>query len=380
MDSLLTLTSGTDVLLGNDQSFAIAFHIGSAPVRWYAIMSLAGYITAICVYMLSIWKRYKISVDVGFYYIFIAIPMILLGARLWSGIIGDLQWSDFFKFQTGGLAIQGGVIFGVLSALIYFPIILHFPKYHKRVVENGHVYIQRPSMWLYADAIVPTILLGQAIGRWGNFFNGELFGKPISPEDLSWLKAIMPGVYNHMQAMPGSQIPLGNGTYAPVGTYFEPLFLYESFLNIISFTVIYGLLAEIKKIRAGVITGLYFISYGVVRYGMESQRNHEFAFTGTYILNGILLGVGLIIVIYCQFYAYKLRKYYLWVLFKSYIHYLYKDHKFKAKVRLMKKNNERNAVINDYIKQNEPNLKNFGYAHNINYIRHDSDLTYFAGR
>ena len=384
MDSLINLSS--DTLFGNDAAFSTAFYIGNNPVQWYAIISITGYIVAICVYLLSIWKRYKISVDVGFYYIFVAIPMILLGARLWSAMIGDLDWDQFFS-RTGGLAIQGGVIFGILGALIYFPIILHFPKFHKRVAEDGHVYIQRPSMWIYADAIVPTILLGQAIGRWGNFMNGELFGQPVSPEDLAWLKAIMPGVYNHMFNVQGTQIFIGIGNqyanaagYALPGTFFQPLFLYESFLNIVAFLIIYVLLAEIKQIKAGVITGLYFVSYGMIRFGTESLRNDSFTFKGTYILNGILLAAGVVIVIYCQFFAIKLRKYYIWNYIKAHFNLIYKQHMFKSKIKSMKKNGVKVSQIADYERNNKPNKQNWGYAQPVSFIREHSDLTYFAGR
>lgn len=295
-------------LFPNTSTFPIAFEIAGLEVRWYAILSILGYLVAICIFMFSIWKRYKVNVDVGFYYIFVAIPSILLGARAWSFIIGDAKGS-FFAIgpNAGGLAVEGGVIFGVIAALIYFPIILHFPKYHSRVVIDGKVYIQKPSLWIYADAIVPTILIGQAIGRWGNFFNGEIYGQPVSEESLSWLKLLMPGVFNHM--------------HDSSGIYYQPLFLYESFMNIIAFIIIYGLLPQIKKVRIGVITGLYCVSYGIIRLIMEPLRSSQFEFMGTYITTAILLFVGINIVIYCQFIAYKLRDYKWYLFFKSYMQY-----------------------------------------------------------
>lgn len=295
-------------LFPDTSRFPIAFEIAGLEVRWYAILSILGYLVAICIFMFSIWKRYKVNVDVGFYYIFVAIPSILLGARAWSFIIGDAQGS-FFAIgpNAGGLAVEGGVIFGVIAALIYFPIILHFPKYHSRVVIDGKVYIQKPSLWIYADAIVPTILIGQAIGRWGNFFNGEIYGQPVSEESLSWLKLLMPGVFNHMDDVNG--------------IYHQPLFLYESFMNIIAFTIIYGLLPQIKKVRIGVISGLYCVSYGIIRLIMEPLRSSQFEFMGTYITTAILLFVGINIVIYCQFIAYKLRDYKWYLFFKSYMQY-----------------------------------------------------------
>lgn len=316
MDFSLYAGNGT---LSSAASISTAFTIADLPIQWYAILSIAGYLIAICIFLLSIWKRYKVSVDVGFYYIFIAIPMILLGARTWSFVIGDAT-GNFFS-RNGGMAVEGGVIFGVITALIYFPIILHFPKYHSRVVIDGKVYIQKPSMWIYADAIVPTILIGQAIGRWGNFFNGEIYGSEVSPESLAWLKNLMPGVYNHMY----NEV---NG----IKHFYQPLFLYESFMNVIAFAIIYGLLAEIKKIRIGVITGLYCVSYGIIRFIMEPMRNQTFEFFGTYVTTGFLLGIGIIIVIYCQFIAYRFRDYKWYLLFKKTL--LFKLHKSDEKVSL----------------------------------------------
>lgn len=303
-------------LFPENSNFPIAFEVAGLEIRWYAILSIAGYLVAICVFLLTIWKRYKVNVDVGFYYIFIAIPVILLGARTWSFVIGDAE-GNFFS-TNGGLAVEGGVIFGVIAALIYFPIILHFPKYHSRVVIDGNVYIQKPSIWIYADAIVPTILLGQAIGRWGNFFNGEIYGAAVSPDSLVWLKNLMPGVYDHM--------------CDSNGIYYQPLFLYESFMNIIAFIIIYGLLAEIKQIRIGVITGLYCVSYGIIRFIMEPMRNQAFEFYGTYVTTGFLLGIGVLIVIYCQFIGYKYRNYKWYLLFKETL--LYRLHKTNDKVCL----------------------------------------------
>ncbi len=324
-----------------DSNFQTAFTIAGLDVKWYAILSIAGYLIAICIFLLTIWKRYKVNVDVGFYYIFIAIPFILLGARTWSYVIGDAH-GNFFS-RNGGLAVEGGVIFGVIAALIYFPIILHFPKFHSRVIVDGKVYIQRPSMWIYADAIVPTILIGQAIGRWGNFFNGEIYGCEVSAESLTWLKNLMPGVYDHMCAIDSNGIQ----------HFYQPLFLYESFMNIITFTVIYGLIAEIKKIRIGMISGLYCVSYGIIRFIMEPMRNQKFEFVGTYITTAFLLILGILIIVYCQFIAYKFRDYKWYLLFKNWI--LYKMHKSNEKTSL-----------NDFAKPE--------------YIRENSDKIFYAYR
>lgn len=268
------------------EQFRIAFTIAGLPIYWYAIFTIIGYFSAICIFLIVTHKRYKVPFEVAFYYIFFAIPMIILGARTWSYIIGDsTDIAQFFNIRTGGLAVQGGVLFGVITALIYFPLMLRKPKYHVRVYEDGEVYIKQPSMWIYADAIIPTILIGQAIGRWGNFFNGEIYGAAVSASDLYWLKVMMPGVFDHMVLR---------------GVYYQPLFLYESFLNIVTFILIYGLLAEIREFRVGTIASLYFIDYGIIRFITESLRDPGFRYLGTYILNGLFMGGGIILFICCQ--------------------------------------------------------------------------------
>ena len=76
-------------LFGKNSPFSIAFKIGNLPIYWYAIISIIGYFVAICIFLIVVSKRYKLSIDVPFYYIFIALPMIILGARFWSCAIGD---------------------------------------------------------------------------------------------------------------------------------------------------------------------------------------------------------------------------------------------------------------------------------------------------
>ncbi|MDE6289478.1 MAG: prolipoprotein diacylglyceryl transferase, partial [Ureaplasma sp.] len=322
-----------NTLFPKENKFSIAFTIGeNFHIYWYAILTLFGYIVAIGIYHAVLKWRYKINVEVGFYFVFAAIPCIFLGARIWSCIIENTPISKFFSIREGGLAVQGGVLGGLIAAFVYFPIILRFPKFHKRVVEGGNVYIQRPSMWLYADVIIPVILIGQAIGRWGNFMNGEIFGDiisdgqvinefnyggtiisyadPNSPNSLWWLKSLMPGVYNHMISQ------VSNSSVGLVaGALYQPLFLYESFFNIMLFIIIYVFLPFFKEIKAGVISGSYFLGYGIIRMITESMRNVSFQKPETFVMNGILLGAGLIIIIYTQFINNWLRNYKVWKIF-----------------------------------------------------------------
>ncbi len=335
-------------LIASNDPFRIAFNLFGLNVYWYGIFSALGYFIAILIFLFVTSKRYKLSYEIPFYYIFFAIPMILLGARLWSVIIGDASINQFFNFREGGLAIQGGVIFGVITALIYFPLILRLPKYHLRVVQDGNVYIRRPSILIFADAIIPTILIGQAIGRWGNFFNGEIFGQAVNASQLEWLKNLMPSVFNHMTPAVGLTV---NG-FSHLQKYFQPLFLYESFLNIVTFTIIYGAFAEIRWFKAGTIASLYFVDYAIIRFVMEPLRNSSFTFAGTYVINSLFLLGGLLAFIYYQFISIRLRKYKLWKFVQDKFNFIFN-----------KKQNISNPKISD-----------------LKYIRKDSEIIYFVNR
>lgn len=356
--------------------FGIAFSIGGLDIRWYAILSILGYLTAIVIFLVATKWRYNASVDPAFYYIFIGMPAILFGARFWSCLMGNSRWEEFFDIRTGGMAVQGGVVFGVIAALIYFPLILRLPKYHKRVVENGKVYIKKPSMWVYADAIIPTILLGQAIGRWGNFFNGGLFGHEITnPSDLYWLKSLFPSVYVHMQSMVNNP---GIGLH--FGSYYQPLFLYSSFAGILSFVILYLTLPLFKDVKIGSISGLYFVFYGISRFALESQRFSVFRFTGTFILNGILLAIGLSIFIYTQFIASRLRQYRMmkWIL------YLIKNQNQRVKPAVQK-NNLKNQQAESTKALNWSSKMKINFEINVDvlktkFLRSQADMYYYAGR
>ncbi|MCV3734320.1 prolipoprotein diacylglyceryl transferase [Ureaplasma miroungigenitalium] len=274
----------------------VAFSIGkNFDVYGYGLTFMAGFVLAILIYSLRLKFHYKVPFDPGFYYVFIAVPVILLGARVWSFAIGDAKigTTGFFDFRSGGLAVQGGVIGGVIVALIWFPLILRKPKYHVRDVNaDGEVYVRQVSVWVYADAIIPTILIGQALGRWGNFINGEIYGSETTPEALKWLQNSMPAVFE------GMKHPIGDGS---LFTIYHPLFLYESFFNVVFFTIIYFGLSYIKQLRIGVVACSYFVVYGIIRFITETARASQYRFAGTYVINSLLLVAGILGILYAQF-------------------------------------------------------------------------------
>ena len=365
MVSLFNSSGPATSLFPANDPFRIAFNLFGWEVPWYAIFILAGFFICIVLVCYRAKTFYKIKYDCLYYFAIILIPVALFGARFWSACIGDLQWENFFS-RSGGLAIQGGVVAVVIVALIYFPLIFRNPKYHVRVEAGDKVYIEKPSLWIILDVITPTILLGQAIGRWGNFFNGEIFGSlittdPNAPNSLSWLQHLMPGVYEHMICQVDA-----NGLIK--GALYQPLFLYEQMINVPMFFIIYFILPNIKKIKIGVIGSSYFVVYGITRFAMESLRNSAFTFTSTYVLNGLLLAVGIVLIIIAQFVAPKFRDrriiYKIWI---AYIRIWY----LKLLMALnTKKGNE--------IKNIDPNLEKYGFDKKPSFIRNREDMLYYG--
>ena len=167
-----------------------------------------------------------------------AVPAGLIGARLyhvatdWRNYQG--RWFDVVKVWEGGLGIPGGMALGVIVGLY--------------VAHRRHM---RLSVAL--DAVTPALPLAQAIGRWGNWFNQELFG---GPTDLPWGLEIDPA---HRPA-----------EYADVET-FHPVFLYESLWNL----ALCGVLIWVDRrglLRPGRLFGLYVLGYFVARLGLELMR------------------------------------------------------------------------------------------------------------
>ncbi|MFM7427999.1 MAG: prolipoprotein diacylglyceryl transferase, partial [Elainella sp.] len=118
-------------------------------------------------------------------------------------------------------------------------------------------YLKKISFWLLADLVAPSAILGQAIGRWGNFFNSEAFGRPT---DLPWKLFIPP-----------AQRPSGYEQFA----YFHPTFLYESLWNLGVFALLIGLFfwgLRQGKLKTGTLFLVYIIAYSLGRVWIEGLR------------------------------------------------------------------------------------------------------------
>ena len=241
----------------------VAFTIGKTDIYWYGIIMCLSIIVAILVAtMLCKVKKYDTDMPVNI--ALVVVPAGILSARLFSVLFEKgLDFSDFFNFRTGGMSIIGAVIGGALALGIY-------------------LLIKKPrDLFIYFDVLVVVLILAQAIGRWGNFFNGELYGQVIDSESMF---ACFP--------------------YAVEvdGVFYQALFLYESILNIIGFVAL--ALIFLCSEKRGLPTAMYLIYYGLVRTILESLRQEEYilrlgniAISRLFSILMIAIGVVLLIIV-----------------------------------------------------------------------------------
>ncbi|WP_287005008.1 MULTISPECIES: prolipoprotein diacylglyceryl transferase [Gordonia] len=235
------------------------WYIGSFPLRAYALCIIVGIIVAVWWgnrRWIARGGRSGEVLDVAIW----AVPFGLIGGRVyhvltdWQIYFGDGGKTpiDAFKIWDGGLGIWGAVLFGGLGAWI----------------GTRRMGIKLPP---FADAIAPAILLAQAIGRLGNYFNQELYGRPT---DVPWGLEIYERVDSSGQADPGLITGVSNGHVVAV---VHPTFLYELLWNLLV-VVILVLVDRYFRIGHGRLFALYVVGYCIGRFGVELMRSDP-AFT-----------------------------------------------------------------------------------------------------
>lgn len=218
----------------------VAFHIGEKPIYWYALIILTGFLLAVLFCSKSAKKR-DIDpdhiTDISLYGLIFA----LIGARLYYVLFALDSFLDspldIFKVWEGGLAIYGGLIGAFISTYVY-------------------CRIKKLDFLKLADICAPGLLIGQIIGRFGNFVNAEVYGH-ITDSIL------------------GMSI---NGARAV-----HPLFLYESLWNLLGL-IIMLILRDKKTAHGQIITG-YLFWYGLGRMFLEGMRQSEYIL---YLIDGVL--------------------------------------------------------------------------------------------
>ncbi|MBO7079675.1 MAG: prolipoprotein diacylglyceryl transferase, partial [Bacilli bacterium] len=243
------------------------FNLFGLSIRWYSVLILVGAILGI--YLLKREaNRFGMSWDFIFNLSFWTIIFGIVGARLYYVIF---HWAEYrndllsiLKVWNGGLAIHGGLIFGAVTAYIYC----------KKARANTLKII---------DMALPSVIIAQAIGRWGNFFNSEAHGIATSLGKLQSMH-----IPNFI--IKGMNID---------GVYYHPTFLYESIWCFLGFIVLL-IIRRNKYTKVGTITGTYLIWYSIGRFFIEHLRTDSLMLGGfrvAQIVSIVLFLVGLYLII-----------------------------------------------------------------------------------
>lgn len=249
-----------------------AFSIGTFEVKWYGIIICAAVVLCISL-ALHACQKHGIKQDDLLDYILFAIPSAIIGARAFYVIFNfdnyRDDWKSIFDYWEGGLAVYGGVIAALLAAFFV-------ARYKKQ------------SFIKIAGFAAPYIILGQAIGRWGNFFNQEAYGGPTK---MPWG---MTG--NEIETFVANQANAGVSGYQ-IGTLVHPTFFYESLWCILAFTFMMVYRKKWEKTEGEGLC-LYMILYGMERVVVEGMRTDSLYIGHTNIrvsqlLSGILVVAGI---------------------------------------------------------------------------------------
>lgn len=222
----------------------MGFEIFGYSIKYYGVMIAFGMLVAMAVGIYFCSKK-KYDSNVPYEIFLIVVPLSVIGARLIFVLFSaDATILDFFKFRDGGMTIYGGVIFGALAVFIY------------------SILIKKVSFVAVSDLVAPGLLLAQSIGRWGNYFNQEVYGLPTG--DFSFFPLTV--YIDELHALDGV-----------AGNYLATFFI-ESFLNAVGFVFLFIMYFRWKKL--GITTAIYLIWYGTVRAVMEPLRMDNLGFTG----------------------------------------------------------------------------------------------------
>lgn len=213
---------------------------GLFQISWYSVFVLLGLFVG---GTLLFWeaKRFSINPDFLSNLIFWTTIFAVIGSRLYFVAFNFEYYQanplEIFRIWEGGLAIHGAILFGFIFVL----------SYTRRY---------KVSLLRILDIIVPSLIIGQAIGRWGNFFNQEAFGSEVSRAFLESLR------------LPNFIV---NGMNID-GIYYHPTFLYESIWCVLGFILLIIVRRFYKYLKKGQLTAIYFMWYSLGRFFIEALR------------------------------------------------------------------------------------------------------------
>ncbi|MBC2255045.1 prolipoprotein diacylglyceryl transferase [Listeria ivanovii] len=243
----------------------VAIQLGNISVKWYGVIIASAVVIALLLALSEANKR-KMDKEIIVDLLIWAIPISIISARIYYVIF---EWdfyknnlSEIVKIWHGGIAIYGALIGAVLTAVIFSR-------------------IKKISFWQLADVVAPSLIIAQAIGRWGNFMNQEAHGAETTRTFLENL---------HLPEFIINQMYID-------GAYYQPTFLYESLWNVIGFIIL--LVIRRTKIRRGELFLSYVIWYSFGRFFIEGMRTDslmwgDFRVSQVLSVLLIILSIGII--------------------------------------------------------------------------------------
>ncbi|HEY8420031.1 MAG TPA: prolipoprotein diacylglyceryl transferase [Clostridia bacterium] len=220
--------------------------------NWYGFLIAMGIVAGtVCAYFTA--KKRGYNPDVVFDIVIWAVPFAILGARMYYvifDIIGSgasYTFAEAFGFYPDGFRLQGLAIYGgVLGALL--GVYLNSLVYKYKEKKTGE---KKETFLMMCDIGAPFLILGQAIGRWGNFVNQEVYGQPVLNPAFQFFPIAV----------------------KVDGMWYQALFFYESVLNLIGFFILFWFLLGRRRSFPGFVFACYGIYYGAVRLVLESFRD-----------------------------------------------------------------------------------------------------------
>ena len=252
----------------------IAFRVFGWPIHWYGIIIACGFLLAVAY---GYWRAPRFGVDQEklIDMLFFAVPLAIIGARayyvifylsLYTKADGSFNWGEAVAIWDGGLAIYGGVIAAVATVVVYCK-------------------VRKQNFWNYTDIGCFGLLIGQLVGRWGNFVNIEAYGGVTTlpwrmcsesiANELLWKGLVDSAQYQQIL----------DGT---LGVH--PTFLYESLWNLLGFFILV-LIARKGRRFNGQLFLSYIVWYGLGRAAIEGLRTDSLYFFNTGLRTSQMLGL-----------------------------------------------------------------------------------------
>ena len=273
-----------DFILATAQNPREAFHIGSLSVEWYGLIIVIGMLVGL---LYACWQSKKIGInadDTVELFLWL-IPLAIVFARLLyvlprfdeyfgdNGLEGWDKFVNIIAIWNGGITIIGGLVGGLLGAVF-------FSLRHRKKTNFLNV----------VDLVVVPVLLGQIIGRWGNFFNREAFGGYTDGLLAMQLPVSAVRDSDISKELAEHIVEIGGVSYIQV----HPTFLYESLWNLVLLVIL--LLIRKRKKFEGEIFLLYLAGYGIGRAWIEGLRTDQLLIPGTSVAVSQVLAVVLAVV------------------------------------------------------------------------------------